>query len=394
MHPLQQRVVDQSAHAVAGPVTRGGGVRPLRCIHILLHPMKSLRDYGFAFAAVAGALLLRYLLNPILGQQGPYLILTLPIVLAALYGGFGPAVFATVLGTSAGTYLFIGRGAASGGLLEPANIGRTVLFLIIGISIAFIGGRLAQSRAELAASVRQLRASNRAKDSAMVTLGHEIRNPLSAIHAAQNLLKRVPDDAKRVAWASDLIGRQVLQMKRMADDLVDLSSVLKGGFSIEHRPVDMQQVLAQALEQCDALITRKGHRLRQEMPATSLTTNGDHHRLVQVFANLVNNAAKYTPPGGDLFLQLEAVADGGIVVTVRDTGTGMQPELIDELFEPFVQAPGVGSSAEGGLGLGLALVKRLVTLHGGTVRGWSAGHGLGSTFTVTLPAYAGGIIEA
>ncbi|MGJ7485679.1 sensor histidine kinase [Variovorax sp. LT2P21] len=341
-------------------------------------------DYVIAFAAVMAALGLRYLLNPLLGQQGPYLILSLAIVVAAFYGGFGPALFATVLSTSIGTYLFIGGGSWQA-FFQPQNISRTVLFLVIGLSIGVIGGRLRTSRHDLAASVRQLRASNRAKDNAMATLGHEIRNPLAALHTAQEVLRRAPDDAKRVVWASELIGRQVLQMTRMADDLVDLSGVMRGEFQIEKQPVDLRKVLAQALEQSGPLIAKKGHRLHTDLGTEPVEVLGDATRLVQVFANLLNNAAKYTDPGGDVTLGLRTTTARKVAVTVSDNGIGMQPGAIDDLFEPFVQAPGAASNAEGGLGLGLAIVKKIVERHGGTVSAMSAGLGQGSTVSVMLP---------
>lgn len=342
------------------------------------------RDYVVAFAAVLAALGLRFLMNPLLGQQGPYLILSLAIVVAAFYGGFGPALFATVLSVSIGTYFFIGSGLGQD-FFQPQNISRTVLFLLIGLSIAVIGGRLRTSRHDLAESVRQLRASNRAKDNAMATLGHEIRNPLSALHTAQEVLRRAPDDAKRVVWASELIGRQVLQMTRMADDLVDLSGVMRGEFQIAQQPVDLRKVLAQALEQSGPLIAKKGHRLHTDLGTEPVEVLGDATRLVQVFANLLNNASKYTDPGGDVTLALRPSAARKVAVTVRDNGIGMQPESINDLFEPFVQAPGAASNAEGGLGLGLAIVKKIVERHGGTVSATSAGLGQGSTVSVMLP---------
>lgn len=342
------------------------------------------RDYVVALAAVAAALGLRFLMNPLLGQQGPYLILSLAVVVAALYGGFGPALFATVLSTSIGTYFFIGSSLGQD-FFQPQNVTRTVLFLVIGLSIAVIGGRLRTSRHELAESVQKLRASNRTKDNAMATLGHEIRNPLAALHTAQEVLRRAPDDAKRVVWASELIGRQVLQMTRMADDLVDLSGVMRGEFQIEQRPVDLRKVLAQALEQSGPLIAKKGHRLHTDLGIDPVELLGDATRLVQVFANLLNNASKYTDPGGDVTLALRTTAARKVAVTVRDNGIGMQPESINDLFEPFVQAPGAASNAEGGLGLGLAIVRKIVERHGGSVSATSTGLGEGSTVTVLLP---------
>jgi signal transduction histidine kinase len=343
------------------------------------------RDYVLALAAVAAALAFRFLLEPLLGQQGPYLILSLAIVIAAFGGGFGPAVFATLLSVSIGTYFFIARGAGVAGFLQRENLSRTVLFLVIGLSIGVIGGRLRTSRHALAQSVRQLRASNRSKDNAMTTLAHEIRNPLSALHTACEVLQRTPDDAKRVVWASELIERQVLQMTRMAKDLADLSGVMRGDLILEQHSVNLEQVLAQAIEQSEPLMTKKGHRLHTDLGTLPVEVMGDSTRLVQVFANLLNNAAKYTDPGGRIALTLRSLYPHEAVVTVSDDGTGMDPGAIAELFEPFVQAPGAASNAEGGLGLGLAIVTRIVQRHGGHVRAESAGPGQGSKFITTLP---------
>jgi signal transduction histidine kinase len=290
-----------------------------------------------------------------------------------------------LLSVSIGTYLFIGRGAGLEQILHHQNISRTVLFLVIGVSIGLIGGRLRKSRQALAQSVQQLRASNRAKDHAMATLGHEIRNPLSALHAAQEVLKRTPDDARRVVWASELIGRQVLQMTRMANDLTDLAGIMRSDFVVHRRHLNLQHVLDQALEQSEPLMARKGHRLHTHLETQTTEILGDAMRLVQVFANLLNNAAKYTDPGGSITLTLRTLPSHEAMVTVRDNGTGMNPGDIDDLFEPFVQAPGAASNAEGGLGLGLAIVRTIVRRHGGSVRADSAGPGLGSTFSVILP---------
>lgn len=342
------------------------------------------RHYLVATVAVAAALLLRYLLNPVLGQQGPYLILTLPIVAAALHGGAGPALLATALGTLAGTYLFIDRGAGLHDVLQPQNLARTLLFVVIGLAIGLMGAQLQRSRDRLAEKVRQLKTSNRAKDNAMAILGHEIRNPLSAIQSAQVLLQRARGDEARVARASEVIGRQVAQMIRMADDLLDLSSVMRAG-PTPGVAVDLRDVLQQALEQSAPLYAKKGHRLDTTIGELPVMVAGDAQRLVQVFANLLTNAAKYTDPGGEIALQLQKRGGREAVVTVLDNGVGLPPGAIAELFEPFVQAPGAASNAEGGLGLGLAIVRKIVTAHGGEVGAESPGLGQGSVFRVVLP---------
>jgi signal transduction histidine kinase len=342
------------------------------------------KDYAFAFAAVAAALVLRYLLNPVLGQQGPYLILTLPIVVAALYGGFGPAIFATVLGTSVGTYLFLGS-AAGQNILAPGKITRTVLFLLIGISIALIGGRMRGSERRLAGTVRELRASNRSKDTALATLAHEIRNPLSALTSATEVLSRGPASADTTRKITKIMQRQVGQMARLADDLLDVSSLMRGEVHMEKRRVDLRAVLEQAVEQATFLFEKKKHRVSQHVTADPVEVIGDEHRLVQVLANLLINAGKYTDAGGTLRIDLQTKNAREAVVTISDNGIGMDPDSIADMFEPFVQAPGAAGSREGGLGIGLALVRKIVEFHGGEVTAHSAGLGHGSTFKVALP---------
>lgn len=341
------------------------------------------QDYFLAVGWVGAALLLRFLLNPVLGQQGPYLILTLSIVLAALYGGFGPAMLATGLATFIGTYLFIGSRPGWESVFEPPNIARTVLFLLIGLSISVIGGRLRASRQELSEAVRGLRSSNRAKDHVLATVAHEMRSPLSALNSANHVLARSTQDPARIAWASDLIGRQLTQLSRMSDDLMDMSKVLHGNIDVKMGPVDLRDVVTAAVEQCGPLIAEKRHHLTTEQPPAPAMVSGDASRLVQVFANLLTNAAKYTEPGGRISLQL-ALAGGEWHFSVSDSGQGLNPEMIDEIFEPFVQAPDALNNANGGLGLGLAIVKRIVQLHGGRVSATSRGPGCGSTFDVML----------
>jgi len=340
--------------------------------------------YVLAVMAVAAALLLRFLLNPILGQQGPFLILTLPIVVTALYCGFGPALLATVLSTVVGTYLFVGARPGFVDFWQTANVGRTVLFFLIGLSICVVGGRLRAARRDLQMTANQLAASVRSKDNFLAVLGHELRNPLAALRSTNEVLQRMAHRPDKVAWASEIIGRQVMQMTQISNDLLDMAQAIRGEVTIEHQPVDLRAVLAQAVEQAAPLMNKKRQQLHLPPGAEPLQVLGDRHRLVQVFANLLNNSAKYTPEGGTVWLSVDADATA-VRVKVRDDGRGMDPAQIANLFEPFVQEQDDAVQNEGGLGLGLAIVRTLVQLHGGTVQAESAGRHHGSTFTVQLP---------
>jgi signal transduction histidine kinase/ActR/RegA family two-component response regulator len=233
-------------------------------------------------------------------------------------------------------------------------------------------------------SEEELKAAARRKDEFLAMLAHELRNPLAPISSAAQLLGHVAGDEKRVRQAGQIIGRQVRHLTGLVDDLLDVSRVTRGLVELQRERVDLKSVIASAVEQARPLIEARGHHLDQSMDAAPAWVDGDRIRLVQVVANLLNNAAKYTPQGGAIVLSLE-VADGSAAVAVRDNGIGIGPELLPQVFELFTQAERTPDRAQGGLGLGLALVKSLVGLHGGRVEAHSGGPGLGSTFRIALP---------
>jgi PAS domain S-box-containing protein len=230
----------------------------------------------------------------------------------------------------------------------------------------------------------ELKAAARRKDEFLAMLAHELRNPLAPISSAAQLLGHVAADEKRVRQASDIIGRQVRHLTGLVDDLLDVSRVTRGLVELQRDRVDLKAVVASAVEQARPLVEARHHRLDQSMDAAPAWVDGDRIRLVQVVANLLNNAAKYTPQGGAIALALE-VGDSKVTIAVRDNGIGIGPDLLPQVFELFTQAERTPDRAQGGLGLGLALVKSLVGLHGGSVEADSGGAGLGSTFRVTLP---------
>jgi two-component system, chemotaxis family, CheB/CheR fusion protein len=236
-----------------------------------------------------------------------------------------------------------------------------------------------QKRAEAA-----LKEADRQKDAFLAMLAHELRNPLAPIlNATQVLRLRGPADAL-LGQQRDVIERQVGQMKRLLDDLLDAARIGRGAIQVKTAPVDVRSTLEAAVEATRPLMTAKGHDLRITVPAEPLVVDGDPTRLTQIFSNLLNNAAKYTDPGGTV--TLTAARDGNdAVVRVADTGVGMTPEVLDRAFDLFAQADQSLDRSQGGLGIGLTLVRRLVELHRGTVTAASAGPGRGSEFTVRLP---------
>jgi signal transduction histidine kinase/ActR/RegA family two-component response regulator len=225
---------------------------------------------------------------------------------------------------------------------------------------------------------------NTAKDQFLAMLGHELRNPLAPISTAAQLLKLPAIDENRVRYASDVIARQVDHMNRLLGDMLDVSRVTRGLVSLTLEQIDLKAVIDRAVEQTYGLFEAKHHALSLDLPPGPVSLRGDSTRLIQVFANLLNNAAKYTQPHGRMRLAVVARPDH-ILVTVQDSGEGLAPELLPHIFDLFSQGERMPDRSQGGLGLGLALVKSLVQLHGGHVDAVSAGPGAGSTFSVTLP---------
>lgn len=230
----------------------------------------------------------------------------------------------------------------------------------------------------------ELKQADRRKDEFLAMLAHELRNPLAPIGAAAELLQTVKLDEERVRKSSQIIGRQVRHMTSLVDDLLDVSRVTRGSVKLDNEALDISQVVAEAVEQVMPLMRARHHRLGVQMVPDALLVMGDKKRLVQVIANLLNNAAKYTPEGGDIQVSVD-VANTDIRIRVMDNGIGMTPELARCAFDLFTQAKRTSDRTSGGLGLGLALVKSLVELHHGTVTAGSGGLGRGSSFTVCLP---------
>jgi len=238
---------------------------------------------------------------------------------------------------------------------------------------------------ERQAALDQLREADAHKDDFMALLAHELRNPLAPIRASAELLRlRGGADPEQLRRTGDIIGRQVDHITHLVDDLLDLSRVRRGLITLDKVPVDLAAVARNAVEQVRPQVERRRHSLEVRLPQEPVHVAGDHKRLVQVLANLLGNAAKYTPEGGRIHIAL--AARGNVAeVCVEDNGIGIDAALLPRVFDSFTQGTRTAGRAEGGLGLGLALVRRLAELHGGDVVARSAGPGQGSTFVLTLP---------
>ncbi len=229
-----------------------------------------------------------------------------------------------------------------------------------------------------------LREADQRKDEFLAMLAHELRNPLAPITTAAEIIRMARADPARMKAAAEVIARQVRHITKLMDDLLDVSRVTRGLAHLERKPVDLASVVHTAIEQVSPLLHERGHLLTTNVEAAEACVLGDRARLIQVVANVLNNAARYTPDGGRIEMSLRTAGDEA-VIGVSDNGQGMEPDLIPRLFQLFTQGRRSPDRSQGGLGVGLALVKRLVELHGGRVKAESPGPGRGSTITIELP---------
>jgi PAS domain S-box-containing protein len=241
---------------------------------------------------------------------------------------------------------------------------------------------------ELRRVAADLSEADHRKSEFLATLAHELRNPLAPIRTGLDLLRMAPGDADALARVHAMMDRQLGHLIHLVDDLLDIARITRGKIELKREAVDLKTIVQMAVETSAALIEAHGHRLDVDLPAEPLPLEADVTRMVQVLANLLNNAAKYTPAGGRVALSAWR-EDGHAVVAVADSGIGIPPDAIGSVFEMFTQVRGSLDRAQGGLGIGLSLVRRLVELHGGRVNALSAGRGHGSTFTVRLPLHPG-----
>jgi len=246
---------------------------------------------------------------------------------------------------------------------------------------------LLESNQALQQIQHELKEADRRKDQFLAMLGHELRNPLAPIRNAITIMQKMGPEQSELKWCRDVIERQTEHLARLVDDLLDVSRVSRGRIQIEKRPLDLAAAVRQAIEICRPLIDARRHELHLSFPPAPLFVEGDLTRLTQVVANLINNAVKYTDETGNIWVRLERdeANPRNALIQVRDSGRGLEPKTIANLFHLFFQADTNLDRAEGGLGVGLALVRSLIEMHGGTVEAASPGLGQGSEFTVRLP---------
>ena len=242
--------------------------------------------------------------------------------------------------------------------------------------------RLALERAESARKTAE--EANRLKDEFIAMLSHELRNPLAPIRTANDVIRRLAAPEPKIALATDMIERQVTHLVRLVDELLDMARIGRGRITLTREHLDLGKIVTHGFEPVRPMIASRQQTLTIKLPPAPVWISGDAFRLSQVITNLANNACKYTPEGGHI--EVEASAhQGEAVIVVRDTGVGIEPQLLPRIFELFVQGERSLDRSEGGMGIGLALAQQLVQLHQGRIEAHSEGSGKGAVFTVWLP---------
>lgn len=337
---------------------------------------RKLYAYFCAAVGIAAATEIRYLLLPELGEHLIFSMYYLAVSLAGWAGGLTPALITALSSSVLANYLF----TEPRGILQLKST-EDLLSLALFLAVSLVIGILSEISLRSQARVRE---AEQQKDDFLAILAHELRNPLAIIHytnLAEDRSKLEGQPAR-----SEIIDRQVQQLDQMIDDLLDISQVSRGKFRIKFEAVDVSTLVVDAIEKSQPVIAGRGHELSVERPTEDLALWGDRARLQQVITNLLTNAARYTPKGGKIEFKATREKDS-LVIRVRDNGMGIAKELVSRIFDLQTQVARSLETSGPSLGVGLALVRTLVELHGGTVSAVSEGPNRGSEFTVRLPLY-------
>jgi signal transduction histidine kinase len=265
----------------------------------------------------------------------------------------------------------------------------TVAASQLGAYLAALKARAAaRSELELRGALAAMKGEDERKSRFLNVLSHELRNPLATLRNAIGILGRVEPTGEQAMHVRAIVGRQIDHLARLVDDLLDMTRISTGKVHLRRARLDAAEVVRRTIEDHGALFSQRGIDLTLDAAASPLWVDGDETRVVQVVGNLLANAEKFTSAGGHVTVSVERESPATAVIRVRDDGEGMEPETLEHLFEPFAQGPGAPRARRGGLGLGLALARGLVELHGGAIEAHSPGLGLGAEFVVRLPLAA------
>ena len=356
--------------------------------------ISGLAAYGGAVAVTLTALHMRWVLDPWLGYDVPYSTLYGAVAIAVWFGGLGPAVLAMIVGYALINVRYISPVGelALDGPAEALSLGLFALscslIIVLGEAMRRARDRYRASEIELKERAGQLQRADANKSQFLAVLSHELRNPLAPLRNGLTLLRMQQERTQRADPASaethDMMERQIVQLTRLIDDLLDVSRVDRNKLELRTATVEVAAVMRTGVETAKPNIDAKGQALAVSYPETPLHVEGDAVRLAQVVANLLNNAAKFTPPKGRI--ELSARAEEGVVALhVADNGIGIAREHLQEVFDMFVQVDARHVAASGGLGLGLTLARAIVRRHGGEIEARSPGRGKGAEFVVRLP---------
>lgn len=330
--------------------------------------------YLIALLSLVAATVIRYSLDPVLGDHLIFSFYYLAVSIAAWAGGVGPALFTAILSSLLANYLF----SAPQRSLQ-IDTWEEFLALLLFLSVSLVIGLLSEFSLR---SLARARRAEQQKDDFLAVLAHELRNPLAVIHYTNLVNERAGTQAGNTR--AQIIDRQVHQLNQMIDDLLDISRVSRGKFRLGFELVDASEIIDGAVEKTKHLIESRGHQLEVSRESPDMPIWADPLRLEQVLTNLIANAAKYTPKNGKIELRLTQ-EDDCAVYRIRDNGEGIPKEMLSRVFDLFTQVERSMERSQSGLGIGLALVRTLVELHGGTVAATSEGPDQGSEFIVRMP---------
>ena len=337
--------------------------------------------YGLALASVAVAVMMIFLRGGPLAELNIRLLLLSAVMLSSWYGGLGPGILTTILAGSAIYFYLPQRGYL---VTDLEGTVKLVEFVVAALLITFLNDkrRKAQTRAE--AAQREAEAAARAKDEFLTTVSHELKTPLSAVIGWTDILLTKRLDGATSIRALQTIQRNARKQLHLIEDLLDVSRTSAGQFRLRLQSVDIANVIEASIDVVRPAIEAKGLQLQTFVGKTATLVTGDEQRLQQVIWNLLANAVKFTPAGGLIEVRLEHSITHALIV-VKDTGEGIAQDFLPHVFERFRQADATTTRPHDGLGLGLAIARHLVELHGGTIEARSAGAGKGAQFTIQLP---------
>jgi signal transduction histidine kinase/CheY-like chemotaxis protein len=318
----------------------------------------------------------------------PFSLFYVTVMLVAGLGGLGPGILATVL-CAVSAYVWIFPTFTARNMVGLIVFVATGVFLNLSVHVYRCAQRekllaLRDANERLRASEEKLREADRRKDEFLGVLSHELRNPLAPIRNSIYVLDRVPADGPQASSAKEIIRRQTEHLTHMVDDLLDVTRFSHGKIDLDRKRIDLRDVVLQTCVDHRSTFDKSEIELHPHLPAAPVWIDADATRISQVLGNLLQNAVKFTATPGAVTVEV-TVRDGNAAMSVCDTGMGMMVQDLERVFEPFAQVEQSLARTQGGLGLGLALVKRFVELHGGSVRARSGGPGRGSEFCVLLP---------